>query len=173
MLRKYKDIAPDIAESAYVDSSAQVIGKVRMAALSSLWPGVVARGDIEEISIGKRTNVQDNSIMHTHHGMPLVLEDNITVGHGVILHSCHVERGALIGIGSILLNGVRIGQDSQVAAGSVCPPGKVYPPRSLILGTPARVVRELTDEEIAANHANTEDYIRLLRDYAEADKSLF
>ena len=149
MIRPFRGVHPQIHESAYVDVSAQVIGDVHLGEQSSVWCNAVLRGDMFYIRIGDRSNVQDNSVIHTRTGShPTVLEDEVTVGHSVTLHGCYVEHGALIGIGSIVLDDARVGAQSLVAAGSLISPGTVIPPRSLVMGVPARVKRPLTEDEI-------------------------
>ena len=141
------DDAPELAPSAWVADSAQVIGRVRMAAGSSVWYGAVLRGDNDWITLGARSNVQDGCVLHTDPGFPLTLGDDVTVGHQVMLHGCTIGDGALIGIQAVLLNGAKIGKNCLVGAGSVVTEGKEFPDNSLILGSPAKVVRELTPEQ--------------------------
>src|SRR4029450_5733484 len=150
MIRPFGGIHPQIPESAYVDVCAQVIGDVHLGEQSSVWCNAVLRGDMFYIRIGDRSNVQDNCVIHTRTGShPTILEEEVTVGHSVTLHGCYVERKSLIGIGSIVLDDVRVGHESLVAAGSLISPGTIIPPRSLVMGMPARVKRPLTDEEVA------------------------
>src|SRR5918992_3260429 len=149
MIRPFGGVTPQIPASAYVDLSAQVIGDVHIGEESSVWCNAVLRGDMFYIRIGNRTNVQDNSVIHTRTGShPTILEDEVTIGHSVTLHGCYVERGSLIGIGSIVLDDVRVGTQSLIAAGSLISPGTIIPPRSLVMGVPGRVTRPLTDEEV-------------------------
>src|SRR2546427_9651654 len=165
MIRSFRGVHPQIHESAFVDQSAQVIGDVHVGEQSSVWCNTVLRGDMYYIRIGNRTNVQDNSVIHTRTGeYPTILEDEVTVGHSVTLHGCYVERGALIGIGSIVLDDARVGAQSLVAAGSLISPGTIIPPRSLVMGVPARVKRPLTDEEVAGLDAYWKNYV----EYSEA-----
>jgi carbonic anhydrase/acetyltransferase-like protein (isoleucine patch superfamily) len=163
MIRPFRGVHPQVPASAYVDVSAQVIGDVHLGEQSSVWCNAVLRGDMFYIRIGDRSNVQDNSVIHTRTGShPTILEEEVTVGHSVTLHGCYVERGALIGIGSIVLDDVRVGTQSLVAAGSLISPGTIIPPRSLVMGIPARVKRPLTDDEVvglAAFWKNYVDYI--------------
>ena len=132
----------------FIADTAAVIGKVRLLDSASVWFGAVLRGDNEWIEIGEGSNVQDNSTCHTDPGFPLTIGKNCTVGHNVILHGCSVEDGALIGMGSIVMNGARIGRNSIVGAGSVITEGKQFPERSLIIGSPARVIRTLDDDQV-------------------------
>jgi carbonic anhydrase/acetyltransferase-like protein (isoleucine patch superfamily) len=149
-----------------VDPSAQVIGDVRLGDEASIWCNCTVRGDIYHIRIGDRSNVQDNSVIHVQKGThPTILEEEVTVGHSVTLHGCYVERGSLIGIGAILLDDVRIGTMSLVAAGSLLSPGTVIPPRSLVMGFPAKVKRPLTDEEVANLETFWKNYVEYTREY--------
>ena len=166
MIRPFRGVHPQIPESAYVDVSAQVIGDVQLGEQSSIWCNAVLRGDMFHIRIGDRSNVQDNSVIHTRTGShPTILEDEVTVGHSVTLHGCYVEHGALIGIGSIVLDDARVGAQSLVAAGSLISPGTVIPPRSLVMGAPARVRRPLTDEEILGLNEFWRNYVNYVPKY--------
>jgi gamma-carbonic anhydrase len=166
MIRPFRGVHPQIAISAYVDVSAQVIGDVHLGEQSSVWCNAVLRGDMYYIRIGDRTNVQDNCVVHTRTGShPTILEDEVTVGHSVTLHGCYVEHGALIGIGSIVLDDARVGSQSLVAAGSLISPGTIIPPRSLVMGIPARVKRPLTDEEVAGLDAFWKNYVDYVPKY--------
>lgn len=166
MIRPFSGVHPRIPESAYVDVSAQVIGDVHIGEQSSVWCNAVLRGDMFYIRIGDRTNIQDNCVVHTRTGShPTILEDEVTVGHSVTLHGCYVERGALIGIGSIVLDDARVGAQSLVAAGSLIAPGTIIPPRSLVMGIPARVKRPLTDEEVAGLDAFWKNYVEYVSKY--------
>jgi carbonic anhydrase/acetyltransferase-like protein (isoleucine patch superfamily) len=149
-----------------VEESAQVIGDVHLGRESSIWFNSVVRGDVHYIRIGDRTNIQDNSVIHVrNHSHPTILEDEVTVGHSVTLHGCYVERGSLIGIGSILLDDVRVGAYSLVAAGALVSPGTIIPPRSLVMGFPAKVKRELTDKEVAELDVFWQNYVEYTRAY--------
>lgn len=150
MIFPYRDKKPLIGEHVYIAEGSQVIGDVTIGEYSSIWFNCVLRGDIESITIGKRTNVQDLSVIHTNPGQPTVIEDDVSIGHTCILHGCIIRKGSLIGMGSIILNGSEIGENSLVGAGSLIPERKKFPPNSLILGSPAKVIRELTSEEIAS-----------------------
>lgn len=168
MIRPFRGNHPQIPTSAYVDVSAQVIGDVHIGEQSSVWCNAVLRGDMYYIRIGDRTNVQDNCVVHTRTGShPTILEDEVTVGHSVTLHGCYVERGALIGIGSIVLDDVRVGAQSLVAAGSLISPGTIIPPRSLVMGMPARVKRALTDEEVASLNLFWMNYLEYTKLYLQ------
>jgi carbonic anhydrase/acetyltransferase-like protein (isoleucine patch superfamily) len=166
MIRPFRGVHPQIPNSAYVDVSAQIIGDVHLGEQSSVWCNAVLRGDMYYIRIGDRTNVQDNCVVHTRTGShPTILEDEVTVGHSVTLHGCYVERGALIGIGSIVLDDARVGSQSLVAAGSLISPGTIIPSRSLVMGIPARVKRLLTDEEVAGLAAFWKNYVDYVPKY--------
>lgn len=137
-------VSPRIAASAWVADSAQVMGEVEIGENSSLWFGAIVRGDTETIRIGDNTNIQDGSVLHADVGMPLTIGNNVTVGHQVMLHGCTVGDGALIGIGAIVLNGAKIGKGCIVGAGALVTEGKEFPDGSMIIGSPAKAVRELT-----------------------------
>jgi carbonic anhydrase/acetyltransferase-like protein (isoleucine patch superfamily) len=168
MIRPFRGVHPQIHPTAYVEPSAQVIGDVHLGAEASIWCNCTVRGDMYYIRIGDRSNVQDNSVIHTRTGAhPTILEEEVTVGHSVTLHGCYVERGSLIGIGSILLDDVRIGTMSLVAAGSLVSPGTIIPPRSLVMGFPAKVKRPLTDEEVAGLELFWKNYVEYTHKYRE------
>ena len=166
MIRPFGSVHPQIHSSAYVDESAQVIGDVHLGAEASIWCNATVRGDMYYIRIGNRSNVQDNSVIHTRTGShPTILEDEVTVGHSVTLHGCYIEQGALIGIGSIVLDDVRVGAQSLVAAGSLLTPGTIIPPRSLVMGAPAKVKRPLDDEEVAGLNLFWQNYVEYVKKY--------
>jgi len=151
--------APLIADSAWVADSAQVMGNVELAADASIWFGAVVRGDTETIRVGQRTNIQDLSVLHADVGMPLTVGDDVTVGHKVMLHGCTIGDGSLIGIGAIVLNGAKIGKGCLVGAGSLVTEGKEFPDGSMIMGTPAKVVRQLTPEQLQGLLQSAEHYV--------------
>jgi len=163
---------PTIDPTAYVPSEATVIGDVRLGAGVNLWPGAVLRGDNEPIVIGEGSNVQDGAVLHTDYGCPLTVGKHVTIGHQAMLHGCTVHDDALIGIQAVVLNGAVIGQASLVGAGALVTEGKTFPPRSLIIGSPAKAVRTLTDEEIAAIRRNTEDYVKKGQAFKTALKAI-
>ena len=166
MIRPFRGVHPQVPTSAYVDVSAQVIGDVHLGEQSSIWCNAVLRGDMFYIRIGDRSNIQDNCVVHTRTGShPTILEEEVTVGHSVTLHGCYVERGALIGIGSIVLDDARVGTQSLVAAGSLISPGTIIPPRSLVMGVPARVKRPLSDEEVQGLDAFWMNYVQYIPIY--------
>ncbi|WP_128112738.1 gamma carbonic anhydrase family protein [Polynucleobacter necessarius] len=143
---------PQLAEGAWVAESAEVIGKVELHKNASVWPKVVIRGDNDLIQIGEGSNVQDTSILHTDPGFPLKIGKDVTVGHQVMLHGCTIGDGSLIGIGAVILNGAKIGKNCLVGAGALVTEGKEFPDGSMILGTPAKAVKELTPERISGIH---------------------
>jgi carbonic anhydrase/acetyltransferase-like protein (isoleucine patch superfamily) len=151
--------APRIADSAWVADSAQVMGDVELAQDVSIWFGTVLRGDTETIYIGKGSNIQDGSVLHADVGKPLHVGESVTVGHKVMLHGCTIGDGSLIGIGAIVLNGARIGKGCLVGAGSLVTEGKEFPDGSMIMGSPAKVVRELTAEQKQALLHSAQHYI--------------
>jgi carbonic anhydrase/acetyltransferase-like protein (isoleucine patch superfamily) len=166
MLRPFRSIYPTVHQSAYVDQSAQVIGDVHIGAESSVWMNVVVRGDVHSIRIGARTNIQDGTIVHvmreTH---PTVIGDDVTIGHGAVVHGCTIENRCLIGMGAVVLNGCRVGTGSIVAAGSVLPEGMVVPPGSMVMGVPAKVRRPLTTEEDTSIKWYADNYVRYRLDF--------
>jgi len=151
---------PTIPDSAYVAAEATVIGKVTLGENVSIWPGAVLRGDNEPIIIGAGSNVQDNAVLHADPGFPLNIGANVTIGHQAMLHGCTIGAGALIGIQAVIMNGAVIGKDCLVGAGALVPEGKVFPDRKLIVGAPAKVVRELPDDEIAKMHRAAPGYVK-------------
>lgn len=168
MIRPYRSILPRVHLTAFVDSSAQVIGDVEMGEESSAWMNVVIRGDVNWIRIGRRTNIQDGTIVHVMRGThPTIVGDEVTVGHGVILHGCTVGNRCLIGMGAILLNGVEVGEESIVAAGTLLPEGTKIPPRSLVLGSPGKVRRQLEPADVASIADYAERYVGYAREYKE------
>jgi len=166
------DIKPVIHETAWVADSAQVIGKVILAEDSSVWFGVVIRGDNEAITVGKGTNIQENSVLHTDHGMPMVIGENVTIGHQVMLHGCTIGDGSLIGIQAVVLNGAKIGKNCLVGAGSLVTEGKDFPDGSMIFGSPAKAVRQLSLEQIEALKTGAHHYVGNARRYKTGLKKI-
>jgi carbonic anhydrase/acetyltransferase-like protein (isoleucine patch superfamily) len=158
-LYQLSDIQPRLGQGAWVAPGAHVMGHVVMGEGASVWFNAVVRGDNEPVTIGARSNIQDGSVLHSDPGSPLTVGEGVTVGHKVTLHGCTIGDNALIGIGSIILNRAVIGRDSIVGAGSLVPEGKVYPDGVLILGSPARVVRELTPEQVAGLRRSADHYV--------------
>lgn len=163
---------PQINPTAWVAPTAVLIGNVQCAEDASVWWHAVLRGDNEPIVIGPRSNVQDGCVFHTDPGAPLILEADVTIGHKVMLHGCHIGQGSLIGIGSTILNHAVIGAHCLVGAGTLIPERKIYPPRSLIMGTPGKVVRELTDEEVARLINSAARYVQNAARYRQHLKAL-
>lgn len=153
------DHTPDIAPTAWVADSAQVIGAVTLAENASVWFGAVLRGDTEHLTVGRNSNVQDGSVLHADNGFPLVIGDNVTVGHQVMLHGCTIGDGSLIGIQAVVLNGAKIGRNCLVGAGALVTEGKEFPDGSMILGSPAKAVRTLTPEQQAGMQRGTMHYV--------------
>jgi carbonic anhydrase/acetyltransferase-like protein (isoleucine patch superfamily) len=166
MLRPYRGRLPRVHPTAYVDASAQIVGDVEIGAESSIWLNAVVRGDVHYIRIGARTNVQDGTVVHvmndTH---PTHIGDDVTIGHAAIVHGCTIGPRVLVGMGAILLNGVVVGEDAIVAAGTLIPEGTVVPPRSLVMGSPGRVRRSLTDTEVAEVLEYARRYVTYKKDY--------
>jgi carbonic anhydrase/acetyltransferase-like protein (isoleucine patch superfamily) len=156
-------IAPRLGANAWVADSAQVMGNVSLGADTSVWFGTVIRGDTESITIGRGSNIQDGSVMHADIGMPIVLGENVTVGHKVMLHGCTIGDDTLIGIGAIVLNGARIGKNCLVGAGALVTEGKDFPDGSMIIGSPAKAVRPLTPEQIASVRQSARHYVENAR----------
>lgn len=160
MIYPYKDKNPKIADSAFIADYVTITGDVTIGEESSIWFNTVIRGDVSPTIIGDRTNIQDQCTLHQSPKYPLILEDDVTIGHQVILHSCTVKKDALIGMGSIILDGAEIGEGAFIGAGSLVPQGKKIPPNTLAFGRPAKVIRELTEED-------REDMARIRRQYVE------
>lgn len=170
MIRTYKGIKPEISATAFIEASAHIIGDVHIGEHSSVWFNCVIRGDVHHIRIGHSTNIQDGTIIHVTSGQfPTILGNYVTVGHGAVLHGCTVRDRSLIGIGSIVLDDVTIGEESFIAAGSLVTPGTAIPPRSLVMGSPAKVRREVTEQELARIDMHWRNYIEYKNNYlAEA-----
>jgi gamma-carbonic anhydrase len=166
MLRPYRGRLPVVHPTAYVDASAQVIGNVDIGADSSVWMNAVVRGDVNTIRIGDRSNIQDGTVVHVmHETHPTVIGDDVTIGHAAVVHGCTVGNRVLIGMGATILNGAVVGEDSIVAAGSLVTEGAVIPPRSLAMGSPAKVRRTLSDEDVASILEYAANYVRYKKDY--------
>ncbi len=164
---KLGTLTPELDPQSWVAPNAAVIGQVVMKKNASVWWNCTVRGDTDRIIIGENTNIQDGSIVHTNRGIVVTLGDHVTVGHGVILHGCTIGDRCLIGMGATILNHVQIGRHCIVGAHSLLPEGKVYPERSLILGAPARVVRELSDDEVARLADSAERYVNNWKRYRD------
>ncbi len=169
----YKGVLPKIDQRAWVAPGATIIGDVEIGRDSSIWFGVVVRGDVHKIRIGERVSVQDLTMIHVTHykkedksdGSPTIIGNDVTIGHRVMLHGCTIEDACLIGMSATILDDAVIGKESIVGAGALVTKGKKFPPRSLIIGSPAKVVRELTDEEVAELYASAKRYVGFMREY--------
>jgi len=175
MLHKFKDISPKLGSKTWVAPSADVVGDVTCGEDCSIWFGSVVRGDVHYIKIGNRVNIQDLSMIHVTHykgddkttGNPTIIGDDVTIGHRVMLHGCTIDDACLIGMSATILDGAYIGKESIVGAGALVTKNKVFPPRALIMGSPAKVVRELSDEEIKELYASSKRYVEFKEDYVD------
>ncbi|NMG15968.1 gamma carbonic anhydrase family protein [Aromatoleum bremense] len=163
---------PDFGEGCWVADNATVIGQVHAGRNVSIWYNVVIRGDNDPIVIGDNTNIQDGSILHNDDGVPLTIGSNVTVGHMAMLHGCTVGDGSLIGINAVVLNHAVIGKNCIVGANALIPEGKVIPDRSLVVGSPGRIIRELSDEDIAGLRTNAANYVANARMYAAESRHI-
>ena len=157
--------APEVAGDAWTAPTAVAIGAVTVGSQASLWFGAVARGDGDEIRIGARSNVQDNAVLHADPGFPALIGEDVTIGHNATVHGCTLEDRVIVGMGASVMNGARVGSDSIVAAGTLVPEGVTIPPRSLVVGAPGKVRRELTDDELAKVRRNAEVYVEKAQTY--------
>ncbi len=166
----YMGKKPTIHETVFLAKGSLVSGDVTIGKDSSIWYNTVIRGDIAPTIIGERTSIQDNSTLHQSPGNPLIIEDEVTVGHNAVLHSCIVRQGALIGMGAIILDGAEIGEEAMIGAGSLVPPGKRIPPRCLAVGSPAKVIRELDEKDFAELKRIRQSYVEKGRYYKEVER---
>lgn len=168
MLRPYRGVLPRVHPTAFIDESAQVIGDVEIGEESSVWMCAVVRGDVQAIRVGRRTNIQDGTVVHVMTGTHATqIGDNVTIGHGSMVHGCTIEDQCLIGMGAILLNGAHVGSGSIVAAGTLVLEGMKVPPKSLVMGNPGKVKRLLTQAEVADVLAYADRYVHYRLDYME------
>ena len=173
MIMNFKDYKPKIGKNSWIADSADVIGRTKIGEDSSVWFQVVIRGDVHFITIGSRTSIQDGTMIHvTHHkkadmsdGNPTVIGDDVTIGHKVMLHGCTIEDACLIGMSATILDGAVIGKESIVGAGSLVTKNKTFPPRSLIMGSPAKFIRELNDAEVKELYASASRYVEFKNEY--------
>ncbi|MFO7895762.1 MAG: gamma carbonic anhydrase family protein [Candidatus Cloacimonadales bacterium] len=170
MIMKFQDKTPQIGSKAWIAESADVIGAVNLGADSSIWFNVVVRADINTIEIGKRCSIQDGTVVHVDKEFPTKIGDDVTVGHKAMLHGCTIGDGCLIGMGAIILDGAEIGSGSLVAAGSVVTPGKKFPAGSMLLGTPAKLVKKLSAEQQAGFLQHARKYVAYKDDYLKEMK---
>ena len=171
-LRRYQNFVPQFGARVYVDAMSVVLGQVELGDDVSIWPFVAARGDVNRIVIGARSNIQDNSVLHVTHdgkytpgGTPLLIGSDVTVGHGAILHACTIEDACLIGMGAVVLDKAHVGKHALIAAGSVLSPGKIVEPGCMWRGNPARFVRQLSDVEIESLYYSAKNYVKLKDEY--------
>ncbi len=175
MLHNFKGTQPTLGKNTWCAPSADVVGDVTCGNDCSIWFGCVVRGDVHYISIGDRVNIQDLSMIHVTHfkkpdrsdGNPTIIGDDVTIGHRVMLHGCTIEKACLIGMSATILDGAIIGEESIVGAGALVTKNKVFPPRSLIVGSPAKVIRELSDEEVKELYASASRYVEFKEDYQD------
>ncbi len=175
-IRPYRGLLPRLGENVYIDAAAVLIGDVSLGDDASLWPCVVARGDVNHIRIGARSNIQDGAVLHVTHdgpytpgGAPLLIGDDVTVGHGAILHACTIEDACLIGMHATVLDNVHVNRHAMIGAGAVVSPGKRVGEGELWLGNPARLVRKLSDQQIEQLYYSAQHYVRLKNEYLVAN----
>ncbi|WP_257349354.1 gamma carbonic anhydrase family protein [Pseudalkalibacillus decolorationis] len=167
MLYPYNNHSPKVDESVFIAPGVHIIGDVSIGRNSSIWFNTVIRGDEAPITIGERCNIQDNCTCHLYEEFPLVLEDEVSVGHNVILHGCTIRKGALIGMGATVLDGAEIGESAFVGANTLIPPGKKIPPRTMVMGSPGKVVRELTDKDLELIQLTIDTYEKKGQEFRE------
>ncbi|MCX7788240.1 MAG: gamma carbonic anhydrase family protein [Spirochaetes bacterium] len=167
MIHRIGNRVPYTKDAAFIAWNAEVSGSVTLGKDVSVWFGAALRGDIEPITVGDGTNIQDNATLHTDFGAPCTVGKGVTIGHNAVIHGCTVEDGCLIGMGAVILSRAVIGKESIVGAGALVTEGKVFPPRSLILGSPAKVVRTLDDTAVEGIRKNSDNYIKLAKEAAE------
>jgi carbonic anhydrase/acetyltransferase-like protein (isoleucine patch superfamily) len=164
MIHTIRNKAPRIADSAFIAWNAEVAGEALVGEDSSVWYGATLRADLAPVRVGERTSIQDGAVLHVNFDMPCTVGDDCTIGHGAVIHGCSVGNACLIGIGAIILNGASIADECIVGAGALVTEGKSFPPRSLIIGSPARLARTVTDEEVAKIRKNAATYVGLARE---------
>lgn len=170
MLHSYLDKKPQVEDACFIADSAQVIGEVIAKKDVSIWYNATLRADNAPITLGERSNVQDNVVIHVNEGEPVLVGDDVTIGHSAIIHACTIGNRCLIGMGAIILDNAIISDDTLVAAGSVVPPNKEFPPKVLLVGSPARVIRELTADELSMIRANGAHYVGIALRHKESQK---
>lgn len=169
MIRTFEEMTPVIGEGVYVDESAVVNGNVTLAEQVSVWFNASVRGDTDQIIVGKCSNIQDNCVLHNSGGIPLIIGSYVTVGHGAILHSCTIGDNSLIGMGAIVLDGAKVGKNCLIGAGALVTPNQEIPDNSLVLGSPGKVVKLLSAEQVAKHRVNAETYLQLTKRYLKRD----
>ena len=167
MIHSFDGNKPEIKEDVFIAEGSKIIGNVVIKKGASIWFNTIIRGDIDSIKIGQNTNVQENSTLHIDKGIPLNIGDNVTIGHGAVLHGCTVNNNCIVGMGSTVLNNAEIGENTIIGAGALIPEGKEIPPGSLVLGVPGKVVRDLKEDEINKIKKSAEHYHQLARRYRE------
>jgi carbonic anhydrase/acetyltransferase-like protein (isoleucine patch superfamily) len=172
MVHSFEGERPEISRASFVAWNAEVAGRVSLGEGASVWYGAVLRGDIAAISVGAWSNVQDGSVLHVDHDSPCIVGEHVTIGHGAVIHACNVGDRCLIGMGAVILNGAVIGEESIVGAAALVTQGKTFPPRSMILGNPAKVTRPLTDAEVAGLRPRAEAYVEFARRTAAGSREL-
>lgn len=167
MIYRYKEHIPKIDASAFIADGAKIIGDVTIGRETSIWFNVVLRGDEGSIKIGKRCSIQENTVCHLYEEFPLILEDEVTVGHSAIIHGCTLKKGVLVGMGATVLDGAVIGENSIIGANALVPAGKEIPPNSLVFGSPGEVVREITDRHREMLDLTIKTYVRNAKEYQD------
>jgi len=165
MIKEYKGIIPKIHQSVFIAESADLIGKISIEENSSIWYGAVLRGDVDSIQIGKYTNVQDQTVIHADTDIPTIIGDHVTIGHSAVIHSCEIKNNVLIGMGSIILPNVIIHENVIIGAGTLIPPGKEIPSNSMVFGSPAKIIRNLTEKEVKKIYESSIHYKELAEGY--------
>lgn len=172
MIRRFQNIRPQVHPMAWVARTADVVGKVSIAEDASVWYGAILRGDMNEIRIGERTNIQDNAVLHVDRNNPCVLGDDVTVGHGAIVHGATIGSRVLIGMGAIVLDGAVIEDDVMIGAGALVPPGKRIPSGSLVVGSPGRISRQLDEKELSHLSQSALTYVEFSKEYARMEEEV-
>lgn len=165
MIREYQGTNPTIDSSCFIAETAAIIGRVTLEENVNIWYGVVLRGDDNYIKVGKNTNIQDNSVLHISNKFPCIVGENVTIGHGAVVHACTIGNNVLVGMGAVVLNGAVVEENVIIGAGALVPQGKTIPKNSLVLGSPAKVVRQLTEDEIENLQERADDYVTLSKKY--------
>ena len=165
MIMDFEGVNPIINKNTYISESVDIIGKVEILENANIWFGTRLRGDMNNIVIGRNTNIQENSVVHVDSKSPCIIGNNVTIGHGAIIHGCNIADNVLVGMGSIILNNAKIGNNTIIGAGSLITQGKEFPEGVLILGNPAKVVRKLTQAEIESIQCSADNYVRLSKKY--------